>query len=523
MKFHEKLNLLMNLQNIPNNKLAKALSVDPSLISRWRNGTRDLTKHSEYVTGIATYFAKQTCSKDRLIEILDIPKSEPIDQAFLTDKIWHWLSDDILPNASLVNQFIACFNQVKASEIPPFKPELLSNSDPGKILNVEVFYGNEGKRQSIINFLTTIITQNKTGILKLYSDDSMCWMLEDAAFSQKWKHLISEVIRRGNRIIIIHTLNREMDEMNAAIDRWLPLYMTGAIEPYYYPSHFDTPFKHTIFLAPGIVGVTSTSIASDAISEQLLYRDPGMVANLESIFDAYLEHCRPLMKVYKMMEIDKFQKLYREFETQTGNMSILSKTPSLITMSQETFSDVLKPLSNDSNEEKLDIRRAIDHYKDRTDTFYASIQTNKHCEWLHLPEIGQLIDKSFSYKGPLDWFINPKPTFEAKHYVHHVANILQLMHLHKTYTVHLTPLSIPDDLFIAFKQDIGVILCKVDQSPIFIALNHMTMVNAFENFIDAFSENACSDVHTRAVTIKTIESWLEQAKFALGLETPAYK
>jgi hypothetical protein len=517
MKFHEKLNLLMNLQNIPNNKLAKALSVDPSLISRWRNGTRDLTKHSEYVTGIATYFASQTCNKERLIEILDISKSEHIDHAFLTDKIWHWLSDDILPNTSLVNQFIARFNQVKASNLPPFKPESLQNSVSGKSLNVEVFYGNEGKRQSVINFLTTIIKQNKIVSLKLYSDDSMDWMLEDPDFCIEWKQLLSEVIRRGNRIIIIHTINRETDEMNAAIDRWLPLYMTGAVEPYYYPSHQDTPFKHTLFLAPDIVGVTTTAMAINTVSEQLLYRDPTMLANLESTFDAYLEHCRPLMKVYKMKEIDKFQTLYREFETQTGNMSLLSKSPSLTTMPPEIFHDVLNPLSNGSNEEKLNMRRAIEHYNNRTDTFRESILTNKHCEWLHLPEINQLIDKSFSYNGPLDWFVSPKPTFESKHYVHHVANVLQLMHLHKTYTVHLTPLSIPDDLFIAFKQDIGVIICKVDQSPIFIALNHMKMVNAFENFIEAFSENACSDVHTRAVTIKTIETWLEQAKSALEL------
>ena len=74
MKFYEKLNLLMNLQNIPNNRLAKALSVDPSLISRWRNGTRDLARHSEYVTSIAHYFANQTSNRDRLVEIMDLPK-----------------------------------------------------------------------------------------------------------------------------------------------------------------------------------------------------------------------------------------------------------------------------------------------------------------------------------------------------------------------------------------------------------------------------------------------------------------
>ena len=502
----------MNLQKIPNNKLAKALSVDPSLISRWRNGTRDLTKHSEYVTGIAAYFANQSCNKDSLVEILDIPKSEHIDHALLTDIIWHWLSDDIMPNTLLANKFIERFNQAKDSNLPPFKSELLQNAPSGKKLSVEVYYGNDGKRQSAIKFLTMILTHHQTCTLKLYSDDSMDWMLEDPDFCMKWAHLIAEVIRRGNKIIIIHTINRDADEMNAAIDRWLPFYMTGAIEPYYYPSHQETPFKHTLFLAPQIVALTSTAIVG---SEQLLYRDSCMLAALDVSFNAYLEHCRPLIKVFKMKEIDKFQSLFQEFETQNGNMSILSKSLSLSTMPQETFDEVIKPLSSGSNQEQLEIQVAIDQYKNRTEAFNANIKSNKQCEWLHLPDIDQLKDKTFSYNGPLDWFVSPKPMFKPVHYVQHVAHVLQLMQLHKTYNVHLTPLSIPDDLFIAHKQDVGVIVCKVDQSPIFLALNHMTMVNAFENFIEAFSDSVCSDVHTRAVTIKSIENWLEQAKSIL--------
>jgi len=507
----------MNLQSIPNNKLAKALSVDPSLISRWRNGSRDLAKHSEYVTGIATYFANQSCSKECLIEILDIPKSDHVDQALLTDKIWHWLSDDLTPNTLLVSKFIARFNQAKESKLPPFIPELLQNAPSGKKLSVEAYYGNEGKRQSAIKFLTTIITHEKTCTLKLYSDDSMDWMLEDVDFCVKWAHLIAEVIRRGNRIIIIHTITRNSDEMNAAIDRWLPLYLTGAVEPYYYPDHQETPFRHTLFLAPEMIALTSSAMSQTAFSEQLLHHDPCMLAALDVEFNAYLEHCRPLMKVFTLKEIDKFQILFQEFDTQKGNMSILSKTLSLSSMPQDDFTEVMKQLNDDVFETQSKKQIIYDHYKNRIDAFYLNIQDHKQCEWLHLPDINQLKNNTFSYTGPLDWFMIPKPTFKTEHYVHHVAHVLQLLHLHKTYNVHLTPLSIPDDLFIAHKQDVGVIVCKVDQSPIFMALNHMTMINAFENFIDEFTDNLSPDIHSRTATIKTIENWLEQANSVLGL------
>ncbi len=517
MKFHEKLNLLMNLQNIPNNKLAKALSVDPSLISRWRNGTRDLAKHSEYVTGISTYFANQTVCRESLVEILDIPKSDHIDTILLTDTIWHWLSDDLTTNTTLVNKFIDRFNQAKESKLPPFIPELLQNAPSGKKLSVEVYYGNEGKRQSAIKFLTTVITHKQTCTLKLYSDDSMDWMLEDVDFCIKWAHLIAEVIRRGNRILIIHTINRNTDEMNAAIDRWLPLYMTGAIEPYYYSGHQETPFKHTLFLAPEMVALKSSAMSGTTCSELLLYHDQGMLAALDVEFNAYLEHCRPLIKVFTMNEIGKFQTLLQEFEAQNGNMSILSKAPSLTTLPQATFTDVMTQLSNDSYEAQIEKQVIMSNYKNRLDVFNLNIQTCNQCEWLNLPEIDWLRDKTFSYSGPLDWFFIPRPTFEPVHYVQHVAHVLHLMKLHKNYNVHLTHLSIPDDIFIALKQGVGVIVCKVDQPPIFMALNHIAMINAFQNFIEEFSDSNCSDAHNKSVTIKIIENWLEQAKTVLEI------
>jgi len=491
MKFHEKLNLLMSVQNIPNNKLAKALSVDPSLVSRWRNGSRKLAKHSEYITGIATYFSNQSGSKNTLIEILDIPKSDDMDSALLSDKIWYWLSDELTPDTLLVNQFLARFNQAKESKLPPFIPELLLNAPSGKKLNVEVYYGNDGKRQSAIKFLTSVITNKATCTLKLYSDDSMDWMLEDADFSLKWAHLVAEVIRLGNRIVIIHTINRGADEMNAAIDRWLPLYMTGAIEPYYYLGQQESPFKHTLFLAPEIVALTSRAIV---VSEQLLYHDPTMLAALDLEFNAYLEHCRPLMKVFTMKEIDKFQNLIKEFESQKGNMAILSKA---------------LPLSTNAT---FDNQIMIDLFNNRMNALNATLRDNRLYVWLELPELDPLKSKTLSYKGPIDWFFETKPVLKPEHFMQHVAHVLQLMRDHKNFHVRLTPLPFSDDILIAFKQDVGVIVCKIDASPIFMVLNHITLINAFENFIEELSDNTCSDTQIKTNTISALENWLVQAQ-----------
>ena len=77
MRFNEKFDLLMNLLNIPNNKMAKFMSVDPSLISRWRSGERDPLKNDAYVEMIAEYIMQHATDRQCLFELLSVnPNSD---------------------------------------------------------------------------------------------------------------------------------------------------------------------------------------------------------------------------------------------------------------------------------------------------------------------------------------------------------------------------------------------------------------------------------------------------------------
>jgi hypothetical protein len=83
----------------------------------------------------------------------------------------------------------------------------------------------------------------------LYSDEDMGWLTE-TGFRAKWMALLPQALRRGHRITIIHTVNRGFDEMLSAIEKWLPIYMTGAVEPYYCPRPRDGILLRTLFIAP---------------------------------------------------------------------------------------------------------------------------------------------------------------------------------------------------------------------------------------------------------------------------------
>ena len=84
-------------------------------------------------------------------------------------------------------------------------------------------------------------------------------MTADADYAQLWARLMVRVLTRGNRIKIIHTISRDLGEMLSAISQWMPLYMIGAIEPYFYPKKRDGIFKRTLFIAPPRTFYTGTA------------------------------------------------------------------------------------------------------------------------------------------------------------------------------------------------------------------------------------------------------------------------
>ena len=92
-------------------------------------------------------------------------------------------------------------------------------------------------------------------------------------------------------------MSRDADEMWEGVRRWLPLYLSGAIQPYYYPRLRDGVRTRSLFVAPGTCALASNSIRGmegDVLS--VLLDDRRAVAALVREYNAYLELCRPLVE-----------------------------------------------------------------------------------------------------------------------------------------------------------------------------------------------------------------------------------
>ena len=112
--------------------------------------------------------------------------------------------------------------------------------------------------------------------------------------------------------------------MFEAVKKWVPLYLSGSIEPYYYPRIRDGVFMRTMFIARGHSAIISQSTAGQSESVLNIYlEEESAVKAMESEFDAFLRRCKPLMRTMKALEKTKLEELLSSFEEVPGDARII--------------------------------------------------------------------------------------------------------------------------------------------------------------------------------------------------------
>ena len=252
--FAEKLDHLMKLAGISNARFGHLVNIDPSHISRFRNGHRTPKGSPEAVMRMCMVLMDQITKKghkDTLLKLIHAPASAGTDDDVLLICLRNWLCDFEQDENTALEQFLGnldSFSPLPASSLP--SPDSLITDE--RLQDDSVCYkGTAGLQEAILRFLATAIGKNAKELF-LYSDQKMDWLTGNPDFRLKWISLMTECVKRKIRIKIIHNIDRTPAEMITAINNWLPLYMSGMIEPYYCTLKNGNRFSHTIFLCPDI-------------------------------------------------------------------------------------------------------------------------------------------------------------------------------------------------------------------------------------------------------------------------------
>ena len=168
------------------------------------------------------------------------------------------------------------------------------------------YYGTEGLRNAVIRFLSDAAREG--GELLLYSDEPMDWMTGDRAYLARWTFLMAQCVSRGVTIKIIHNVDRIGEEMVDAIRGWLPLYVSGRIEPFVFRKERNARFYHTVFLRAGSACIHGFFPTEGRESRWYEYiTDDKRLGLIEREYAAMLSAASPFLKVFREASGEEFR------------------------------------------------------------------------------------------------------------------------------------------------------------------------------------------------------------------------
>ena len=309
--FAKRINEIMSVAGVGIPEICTATGSGRTLLAAYCDGSKIPTRRSKYLIGVCESIyshAKEGNVIDAVAEMLEVPTSALTDNnAALI--IREWLlgrneNADIKATASLIKQITS----------PPALPSNLP--EPGEVATDEILNENQilytginGLQRAVIRFLGNAAGKPGSELL-LYSDQSMEWM--QARYTIKWMTLMKECLHNGVKMKIIHNIDRDPSEMLFALQNWLPLYMTGLIEPYYRSDTSGSRFSHTVFISEDecIDGFCTVGAERNCLYHYIT--DSEYVADVRQSYEKLLFGIKPLLRFER--GVFKPQKHYTVYE-----------------------------------------------------------------------------------------------------------------------------------------------------------------------------------------------------------------
>ncbi len=309
--FSRRLSALMDSAGLSNRRLAQGSSLDPSYISRLRRGERLPRFNAPYLLSICLTIW-EAFDQNGSLSVLSglISRSEEeLSRDDAPDVIREWLfGNDTIINQLAVDELVKAIDSIDDT-MKTAVAKQISREETGLLLEKCIEAGKscmtcDNEKQSIgINGIRTLSAlflaeaiMNDEHELMLYSDQTMEWMSGD--YLTVLTALMAECISRNIHIRIIHTVDRSMKELTAAISWWLPLYLSGNITSCYCTKGAGQRFSHTLFIRPGHACIAGTSVLGMEDKTIYSYSTSSEIVSLaENSFHSLLKASEPLVNI----------------------------------------------------------------------------------------------------------------------------------------------------------------------------------------------------------------------------------
>ena len=468
--FGERLDRAMDALELSNGQLAALLSVDDSLVSRWRAGSFSPHGNRRLAERLSAVLFSRAEKNGKLPLLAELCGAEAPDEAAVSAWLYDVPEADPAELAQMLLRSLDGFTPRQG--LPAGAPE------PPPVEAAERYWGTAGLRSAVVRFLTDAIEAG--GELLLYSDEPMDWMSGDREFFALWSSLMVRCVESGVRIRIIHNLDRSAREMAAAFTGWLPLYVSGAIEPYVFLRERSARFCYTAFLRAGGACVFGAFPAGAGERRWYDYvTDPERLEALDASFRTMLAGAKPFLRTYTAETGGEFRALRA---AQTGPRRYLLSELPLFTMPEDLLTRILAR-AGAAPEQRAD---ALDACRALRARFLETLRTDS-VELLLCPCGAGAGRVSF----PLD-LLDLSVAYTAEEYAEHVAAVRALIRDERNFHLTLLPAAPFRDIqLITLGESVAVLRCGAPGAA-FVFTNSM-LTRSVSDYLGTLAEEHAAD------------------------------
>lgn len=475
--FSKNLNELINTLKINIKDMSKYTLCDASSISRIRYGKTKPSEPIEFASKIASYVTNKYANET---DITKIEKLTNNDGENLYNKVFKDLTNkEENKNNDMIKSFLNNLDKFNLNDyIKAIKfDELKVPTVPFYITKTKNYFGLEEMKKAELDFLKgTVLSKNNEDVF-MCSDMPMEDLAKDIDFSKKWMFGIACLLKKGIHLNIIHNLDRPFNEMMLGLESWIPLYMTGQINPFYFKD-ISTNIYHNLTYVSGTLALAGECINNfHKDGKYFLTSNKKEVDYYKTKSNNLLKKANNLMNIYKEENSKSYNLFLDDYLNKDGDRKrILSSLP-LFTMSDDLLNEILK----NNKVPKKDINKII-NYKNEEFNKYNNLLKNNNINDIIYILSKEEFNKNVPSLSLSNIFYDKKIKYSYETYLKHLKETKRFANKNNNYILNISDYLTFNNISITIFDKKQVIISKEENPTIHFVIKHPKLVNAINNF-----------------------------------------
>lgn len=478
----ENFNALIEVMGLSVAKLCRCANYDPSAIFRFRWGERQPAEPEQFAAAVASYVSREMdgpAQREVASALLGCAAEDLGDRAAYCRRVQDWLLGSHAPREDSVSRFLTKLDEfdLNAYIRSVHFDELKVPVAPFQLPTSRSYSGLRQMMDSELDFMKAAVLSRSTEPVFLYSDMPMTEMAQDPEFPKKWMFGMALLLKKGLRLQIIHNIDRNLPEMMLGLESFIPMYMTGQIEPYYFKAPRGGVFLHFLRVS-GTAALTGEAVSGHhSEGRYYLTNNRAEVAYYRRRADALLENAKPLMEIYRADVASRLNAFLLADSRTPGRRRCVLSAPPLYTADPAFLTAVLQRHDVPAPDQE----RILAHAKSHREQAETILRDNEMV--LALPRLTEEAFERYPMSLPLSGsFYERDIPYTYQEYLEHIDQTEQFAAVHPRCRLELTADSTFRNLQIVMHEGRWAMVSKEKSPAIHFVIRHAKLRSAIESF-----------------------------------------